>query len=200
MKKFVFLLITALSIGGSSLTAQLRDKLVPHFGFMLENLDGLDVDRSGALPVQWTNTALNIGAYYTLVHYKDIVSLGIDPNLQFGIAFPRRTFGYPGVDVLIQAPVYAMARVGANATKYNEQRFGIGLGGGINYTRIFRTGLDQRIGYLVPEFVAEASLVTRGSPITGRIHFTPVNPQITENNGINYQFSSIIGFGLLYGF
>lgn len=180
------------------LKAQIADKLVPHFGFMIERTF---INENTPL---WNGSAINLGTYYTLFHYNDIVSGGIDANLQGSIGFPRG----PGIDFLIQTPLYGMLRFGANATKYNEQPFGISIGAGFNYTLADATFINAntgnpinlRVDYIVPEFVGEITLITRGSPITGRIHFSPFNPTSTASDGNGYQFQGILGLGLLYGF
>lgn len=179
--------IYLLSMG--SLKAQFTEKLVPHFGFMIER--SFIGDRS-----LWNGTVINGGTYIALFHYNDIISGGIDPSIQASLRFPPG----PGVDMLLQAPVYAMVRVGANSTRYNEQAFGISLGAGLNYTTVISTGNKWRVGYTVPEFVGEVTFVSRGSPITGRIHFSPFNPQGTATDGNTYEFNNILGIGLLYGF
>ena len=189
MRKIQLILTGILLFGMPQVKAQIGENLVPHFGFMLERTF------IGDNPV-WSGTALNIGTYYILFHHNDIVSGGLDANFQGSLRFPRG----PGMDFLIQTPVYGMVRFGANATKYNQQAFGVSIGGGINYTTVISTGNNWRVGYFVPEFVGEITLVSRGSPITGRVHFTPLNPQSTATDGNTYQFQGILGLGLLYGF
>ncbi|MEM7658135.1 MAG: hypothetical protein AAF399_18555, partial [Bacteroidota bacterium] len=122
MQKITFISLILLGLGLQSASAQLSDRMVPHFGFMLE-MGSLESNRNQG----WNYSTLQIGSYISLLHSKDVVSLGIDPSVQLGLNFQG-----PGTNILVQTPVYAMVRVGAGATPYNQQNFGISLGAGIN--------------------------------------------------------------------
>lgn len=204
MRKLAFFLFLAL--GTLSAQAQLADKVVPHFGFMVERSFGTELDNI-LTDIQWNFSTLNLGAYYVLAHRKDVASIGIDPSVQVGLSFPAG----PGVNIMVQTPVYLMARVGANSTPYNQQALGLSVGVGGNFQYLNFTGLNRRTTFFAPGAVVEGTLSSRGAPLTVRLHFSPAEPQAlfrytgpdngtSTNVDVNYRFSSILGFGLLYGF
>ncbi|RMG68248.1 MAG: hypothetical protein D6722_12060 [Bacteroidetes bacterium] len=173
---------------------------------MLERSYGTELDNI-LTDIQWNFSTLNIGGYYVLAHHKDVVSVGVDPSVQIGLSFPAG----PGVNIMVQTPVYLMARVGANSTPYNQQALGLSVGVGGNLQYLTFTGLNRRTTFFAPGAVVEGTLSSRGAPLTFRLHFSPAQPQTlfkytgpdngtSTNVDVNYRFSSILGFGLLYGF
>ena len=210
MQRFGITIFLLLTLGSTQVRAQLSDKMVPHFGFMLERSYATDLENILG-DLDWNFSTLNIGTYIALAHHKDIVSVGVDPNLHVGLSLPRGP--QAGFNLLVKTPVYAMARLGAGATPYNQQNFGIGVGGGLDFQTLWITGDNRRISVATPTVILEATLVSRGSPLTGRFHFSPVDTQALfrytgddpgGNNGFNnnfsYRFDTVLGFGLVYGF
>lgn len=205
--RILILLLFCLS-GATSLQAQLKDKLVPHFGFMLEilTLEQDDVQN----PANWNYNfyTLGIGTYYVLSHSEDRVSVGVDPTLQLGLQ------GINGaLDWTVQMPVFLMGRFGAFCTPYNSQTIGFGAGVGLVNSYVSVRSLDGRGNdldfnqfYVVPSIILEGSLNLRSGPLTGRVHLPlskPVHDGVTVlgNTGfIGPSTYNQIGLGLIYGF
>ena len=132
MRKISFALTILIAFGFSALQAQISDKIVPHMGFMLEYPQGVvsGTESGVSLPSYYS---FNLGAYMALAQKNDIISVGPQTSLQLGgnlIPLTNRLrFAYH-----FQVPVYAMVRVGANSTPYNQQAVGlaVGLGGSFN--------------------------------------------------------------------
>lgn len=211
MQTLRILILAVLTTGSLSLRAQFTDKLVPHFGFMWEFATAEEAPEQTVVFEDFYN--FNIGSYIALWHRNDVVSVGIDPSVQMGLNFilvPTSTGGARArINYTVQTPVFAMMRIGALATKYNEQGVGIGLGVGGNYTYFNQQiGINQRrmAGFVNPSAVAELTIRTRGNPLTGRLHFAldKTNSLLKINtNGVisEIQFPmGNFGFGLLYGF
>ena len=202
MKRIIFAILIVLGLSVNQAEAQLSDKLVPHLGFMYQvaNFENSGVeDRT----IFYT---INLGTYYTLAHSNDVVSVGIDPSLQFGLNLVGN--GY--VNYIIQTPVFLMGRVGANSTAYNEQKIGAGLGIGGNYTYFSQkldTNTRRNVGFFSPSVVGEVTILSGGSPLTFRAHFSFVDTNSEmkfkrDNGGDSVQEASFgnFGFGLIYGF
>ena len=77
------------------------------------------------------------GAHYVFWQSNDQISLSANPNASLGVSFNNFT----GLSFFGQAPVFAMLRFGAGSTKYNQQRFGAGLGAGFVYAYIHEKGI-----------------------------------------------------------
>lgn len=203
MKKIVFSI--AICFLGFHSFAQLTDKLVPHLGFMYEIVN---FETGPNAPEDRTfYYTLSLGSYYTISHTNDVASLGIDPSVNFGFNIVGN--GY--FNFMIQAPVFIMGRLGANATTYNEQKVGIGAGLGGNYTYLSEklTVNDRRnANFIVPAGVVEATIISRGSPLTVRFHFAlsqgSAKLKYKDENGDIFREETRdagnFGFGLIYGF
>jgi hypothetical protein len=114
------------------------------------------------LKAQWENTQFHLGGSYDFLRIKtagfqtyanyftisgganyvfwqsnDQVSLSANPNASIGVSFNNFT----GLSFFGQAPVFAMLRVGAASTKYNQQKFGLGVGAGFVYAHIYEKGI-----------------------------------------------------------
>ncbi|GAB4419487.1 MAG: hypothetical protein OHK0039_31950 [Bacteroidia bacterium] len=194
--------------------AQFSDHFVGHFGLMWESFNMVYADPTRQLgdDFAFNYTTIGVGGYYSLAHAKDVVSVGIDGSAQVGIRFATN-FGNP---IYVKVPVYAAFRLGALATPYNQQAIGIsaGIGGSFNHLDNFRILSEvRRSTFFNPGVMLQGTLITRGSPITGRIHFSLSQPESIlkytgdnpgGNNGLNvdfpYRYQGILGFGLLYGF
>jgi len=186
-------------------TAQLGDKLIPHMGFFYEIINFRDQAGTGGDDSE-AFYAFSIGTYYTLLHKNDVVSLGIDPTLNFGFNPFRSTTNETGISLLVQAPVFLMGRIGANSTKYNQQKFGIGAGIGGVYT-FYREGITKRnAGFLNPSAVVEGTLLSGGGTLTFRVHLSLFDPSATlATNSTSFpdrEFRevNVLGLGIIYGF
>ncbi len=175
MRKISILLGLLFLLGHTSLQAQIqiKDKLLPHFGFMLEypqaflpnSDDGVD------LPSFYN---FNFGTYVSLAQKKDIISVGPMAELQLGgnlLRLDRLRFAYS-----MQVPVYAMVRLGAKSTIYNQQAVGlsVGVGGSFNrlsyFTAAGSTVENIRVNYVNPAAVVEVHINTRSTAMTLRAH------------------------------
>lgn len=185
--------------------AQITDKLVPHTGFMYEIVTLEDPRNLGGQTFNFAYYTFSLGTYYELAHKNDVVSVGVDGSVNFGINFPLTGRGTV-VTVTTQTPVFAMARVGALSTKYNQQPLGFGVGIGGVYTFFndvidFNTGNKIRASYVVPAAVAEVTLKTRGNTITVRGHYqlARTNAVLRGDNrpDLDYNMGNW-GIGLIY--
>lgn len=188
--------------------AQLSDKLVPRMGFMYEFV-------TFQLPtVAEPNVRdfynFHLGTFVALAHKNDIVSVGVDPSIHFGFNL-FNTGNSVAFDYNVQTPVLAMGRLGAGATPYNQQRFGVGLGIGGQYTFFNRTLINLnkiKAGFFNPIIAGEISFVSRSGPITIRGVFSIADATgALKNTNINGATSTTEntkfgnwGIGLLYGF
>ncbi|MEM6764279.1 MAG: hypothetical protein AAF655_05130 [Bacteroidota bacterium] len=211
MRKTLVVLLCVAGLCLQQVQAQLSDKLVPHLGFMYEV-----VNLQGFVPSS-TNPAFrddisrffytfSVGTYYVLAHQNDVVSLGLDPSLNLGFNFEQNFQGTEtGINLVVQAPVFLMGRLGALATKYNQQKFGIGAGIGGNYIFVSEGIRDRRISGFAPSAVAEVTFLSRGGPLTIRGHFTiaPTEETYMDTSGSDdWRYNELVswGVGLIYGF
>ena len=189
----------------SSLQAQLSDRLVPHFGFMLEilTLEQDDVPNPSSFNANFYT--VGVGTYYVMSHSNDRLSVGLDPSIQIGLQ------GLNGsIDWTFQAPVFLMGRFGAFATPYNTQKIGLGAGVGVvtSYVSIRSLdgpgrNLDFNQWYAVPAIILEGSLNLPSGPLTGRLHLPlskPVHQGATFAGRLEPTTYNLVGLGLIYGF
>lgn len=233
MKKIGISFLLLLGIFGQNLMAQaeqtgfnLADRLVPHVGLMqmipfqtVSDQGGPEIIEdifANRRVVQFAN--LHVGAYMTLFHRKDFVSVGLDNSIQVGVNPNFANNGLPAT-YNIQVPIIAMARMGSGATPYNQQRFGIGagIGASINHMKftMFRPNENPSVDDLAvirtTTFVTPTAIVevSYGSLI-GRLHLglAPVNTRVTDEVvGFNPPIieegeavHGMFGFGLIYRF
>lgn len=211
MRKLSIVLAAIFALSLTQVQAQWRDKLIPHFGFMLEYPQGVlaGTESGVGLPSYYS---FQLGAYMALAQKNDIVSVGPQANLQLGGNFipirNRVRFAYH-----FQLPVYAMVRVGANSTTYNQQAIGlaVGVGGSYNalsyYSNFGSTIGNVRLNYFNPAAVVEVHINTRGQQMVLRGHASllrnsGVIPQRRDINGNQLQPGSAldmgyIGFGIV---
>lgn len=178
MLRSIVSLFTILGLGLSLQAQSLADKIVPHAGFTWEFVtDASDPDPG--LTFLSNYYTFGGGAYYVLAHRNDIVSVGVDPNINLGLNFRSTLDNRVVFNYIVQVPVYVMGRLGANATPYNTQNVGIGLGIGARYTylsEIITPAADQRqlISVINPSAVAE---FTYRNTIF-RAHFALAQPEV----------------------
>lgn len=206
--KYIRFWLILLFIGTQGLQAQIKDKIVPHMGFTYEFVTLATPPVQGGEVTQSVRNfyTFNIGAYYAAFHKNDVVSIGIEPNVHAG--FNLLNLGNKVVaDYIIQTPVYLMGRLGANATPFNTQKFGIGAGIGGTYT-IFSQQVTlqnrNKAQFFNPTAMVEVTIGSRGSTITGRAHFSlfDIQGKLNNTNGAaarDVNFSNW-GLGIIYAF
>ena len=191
--------------------AQLSDKVIWHTGFMYQIPRSYILGAPNPSPAFYT---FNVGGYYAAVQKNDIVSAGVQANVQAGLSPINTNFGVR-LNYILELPVYAMARIGAGCTPYNEQRIGFSLGVGANlshyvYYLPFGTPVSPRITALNPAGIVEVTIVSRGNPTTFRAHgslrnsifsarFKDLNGNDTSNS-VDMDQTSFLGLGVIYGF
>jgi fluoride ion exporter CrcB/FEX len=222
MRRYIILasLMGLVSLG--TLQAQISDKLMPHFGFMYEYNTASYIRTDGTRQQDFLRNyyVLNVGAYYLLAQKNDIFSVGVEPNLQLGISpvfiSDRLRLGY-----VVQTPVYAMARVGAGSTPYNQQRVGLGVGIGGSFTTfsyfrpISQRIVNERGNFIAPGAVVEVTINSRGNPLILRAHASLAQsdlnisrydengdllPPPPQSNFEPFDQAGYVGFGIVYTF
>lgn len=200
MKKNIIIISILVLASVSQLSAQMTDRLVPHFGYMFSQINMENSDRTQRFNVPFN--AVSIGTYYTLKQAKDIVSLGIDPSLNIGLNFSSAG----RLNWFTQLPVFFMGRLGAASTSYNTQKIGIGAGigfiGSYMSFREPRALIEVKELYFNPAAVVEGTINSRGSYITGRIQFSLAD---AKGNGDLFAvdgtfFTNLLSLGIIYGF
>lgn len=203
---FGAMLIAILLLIPNLAKAQISDKLVPHTGFMYEIISLQDPRNTGVSEFSRAYYTINLGSYYAMAHKNDIVSVGFDAGVNFGINFPFTQQRGTVVTVVTQVPVFAMARVGALSTTYNQQPLGLGVGIGGVYTFFsdvdnYVAGNKMRAGFVAPAAMAELTLKTRGNTITvrGHVNLLTSNSVLKVDNRPDLDFNmNNWGVGLIY--
>jgi hypothetical protein len=153
---------------------------------------------------------LGIGTYYAIKHHNDWASFGVDPSINVGINLAN---GAGQINWYTQGSLFLMGRLGANSTKYNTQKIGIGagIGGVASYLdqRALNGAIDMESFFMNPAAVGEVTLNMRGSTLTGRVQFS-LAPAVSEGDLITPDGNFLlqdreanfgtIGLGLIYGF
>ncbi|RMG23174.1 MAG: hypothetical protein D6730_15005 [Bacteroidetes bacterium] len=186
--------------------AQLKDKLVPHAGFMYEfvTISTIPIPGSDAVQTVRSFYTLNLGGYYTLLHKNDVLSLGIEPNVNLGFDLFQLQ-NKIAFDYMVQAPVFIMGRLGANATPYNQQRWGVGVGIGGTYT-LFSQQVTltnrNKAQFFTPQAMAQLTIGGgHNSSFTIRAHFSlkPIQGMLKNTAGSDSRVNfSNLGLGLIY--
>lgn len=137
------------------------------------------------------------GMNYVLAHSNDVVSLGINPNAN--LCFQLSS--YSGLTFLGSVPAYMLARLGAGATPFNEQKFGIGAGIGGSASYFTSTG-GPRTFFFNPGAVAELSLRTRGSNYLFRFNWSLMRQtkEVDFGNGPRDYSIGLTGISIFYTF
>ncbi|MCI4669081.1 MAG: hypothetical protein MRZ79_13180 [Bacteroidia bacterium] len=233
MKKIGISFLLLFGLLGQQLMAQLEeqkfsllDRVVPHVGFVqmipfqtVDDALGPETIRdifANRGTVIFTN--FHVGAYTTIFHHKDVVSVGIDNSVQIGIS---PNFQSPALPTAynIQVPIFIMGRLGAGSTPYNQQQIGIsaGIGGSINHMKftMFRpndnTAIDDAAVVRTTTFVTPSAVLELSyRNLIGRLHLglAPVNTRVTDEFiGVspalieeNQAVHGIFGYGLIYHF
>lgn len=204
MLRKYFLIITGALLIGQVGKGQLADKATFFGGFTYQIVSMTPQGQ----PNPWQNYfyGLSLGMNYVIAHSNDQVSLGVNPNFNFSFLFSNIS----GTSLLAQGPVFLLARFGAGATPYNEQKFGIGAGIGANYSymlhRTFFTdpsgvqSLEVSQGFLNPSAVVEIGFKSRFSDYLFRFNWSLAKP--THELGLQkipFRMGSA-GLGILYTF
>ncbi|MFN0201355.1 MAG: hypothetical protein ACKVTZ_07530 [Bacteroidia bacterium] len=207
MKKFAWLFSFFLVFMANQVSAQSKFEFLPHYGFMYQVISIQPADEATRTALNWSEDqppqilyypTLHLGGYMPFYHKNDIFSVGLDAAFQGGINFRPTGLGYQ-----IQVPVFLTARVGANATSYNEQLLGISAGVGAIPTYWNEPSLKAKNFVPIPSANIDVTFNNRGNKVIGRINFPifPYKSKSFQYNGEKYPFQvSMIGLGLLYGF
>jgi hypothetical protein len=176
---------------------------------------GLTYKQVGLTPVGSNNAleyyfyGVTAGMNYVLLHSNDVVSLGLNPNAIFSIQFNRNA----QASILASTPVFLLARLGANATPFNEQKFGIGAGVGLNYSYLSQSSqvvdVNQNVytmkinqGFINPSAVVELGINARNWNYIFRLHWSLYKPTHDVRIGLDkydLRFGTG-GLGFLYSF
>lgn len=196
MNKYSIILISVLLGMMSQVNAQVADRLLPHFGYNFTRLS-LDDGINPELVVPVDFNTISLGAYYTLAQAKDIVSVGLDGNVNFGLNFNS----FSGINWLVQAPVFVMGRLGANSTVYNSQSIGLGAGFGLMGSFMNIPDASIRETYFNPVAVIEGTVNSGGSYISGRLMFSLADAKgRSDLFGIDSLFfTRVFSIGIVYG-
>ena len=146
-------------------------------------------------------TCFNLGGHYQVVHTRDRAALTVNPNAMMGFILSN----FAGA-IMFELPVFLMGRIGANCTRFNENRFGIGLGVGPKFTyfgaqvRDVSGGLfSVRQNFVAPAAALELNFGSRsGSVFTVRAH-TNLGLVDSDFNAESSR-STNYGFGFVYFF
>lgn len=210
---FIFLLFAGISL----VSAQLSDKLVHSFGYFAEQFFPIDVNTPLA-STRFT-TALNYSTYYAALQKNDLISVGVMGGATVG----ARIYQSPvkaamTSDIMLQIPVFVMARIGANATPYSESRFGIAAGAGVSFTSAsyfqYYNGGDLArylFNRVDPQVVGEVTIPLGGNGISFRAHISPIAWTANTRVSVYHSLSNIeevnvparisnFGLGIVYGF
>ena len=201
----VIISILALFIGGSAIAQDktpFADRLVPRFGYVLSFLNMTDTFSVSPGQYNFTFNTIQVGTYITLAEHNDWVSVGGDAGLGVGLNFGANN----RVNWQLQVPLMLMGRIGANATVYNEQRLGLGLGIGATgtYMNFQGGGFVEKDLWVQPVAAAELNIGTNSSMLTIRGTIS-----IGKQNGeLDYTFGGdalpvkgrLVTLGLQYGF
>ncbi len=193
---FTFALLFTVCLGAQ---AQFAEK-ASFFGGMTYQFIG--ITPLGSPSPSYANLyGLGAGMDYILMHSNDVVSLGINPNLNACLQFNS----FSGLSFFANAPVYLLARVGSGSTPFNEQKVGIGAGIGGSYSYLYSGGgggTPFSVGFLNPGAIVEFSLRTRGSNYLFRFNWSLLkSTQDIEvnNNKLPYRVG-VLGVGIFYNF
>lgn len=195
MKKIAFLVLLFCSFYVQLSAQQIKlSETVYKMGFMYQfyTFNPTDSLYSSVLG-QYSNFML--GGYLPFAHKNDVVSVGVDAGLVGGINFRN------GISYQIQLPVFAMGKLGANSTIFNEQRIGIaaGIGGMFSFLNQKQGSIPTKIFVFNPSGVVEVGL----GGLIGRIQFSLL-PYKTAIHNFDSPLSdnrwkvSSIGLGLIY--
>ncbi|MCE3007025.1 MAG: hypothetical protein LW884_01575 [Bacteroidetes bacterium] len=185
MKILLLLLISLVSLGRSQ---ELLDKIQPHLGLVFVDYIGMKLpdgsnyfsDSPGAY-----FAAISGGVNYVYAHSDDFLSVGIEPNLNFGVRFTDP------IGLLVQTPVFITAKIGAGATKFSEGKvgFALGIGGNFTYVRVpFVNQTTNRTGAVQASFLSPAVMgelvLNLNNPIGIRFqtNLTTVRTEVDAND------------------
>ncbi len=180
----------------SRLRAQADDERIQYYaGVSFEYID--IYRRSTNEPLAGLSfTCFNLGGHYQIVHARDRAALTVNPNALVGFILSN----FSGA-ITFELPVFLMGRIGANCTRFNENRFGVGLGIGPKYTYVGVriNDFSVRQGFVAPAAALEVNFGTRsGGVFTVRVH-TNLGLTDTEFN-TDRSRSTNYGLGFVYFF
>ena len=160
---------------------------------------------NGYIPSLW---GFSGGVSYTLVHSNDMFS--VCP--QAAIAGNIQIVPNSGIAYLVQVPVSIMGRIGAGATPFNSQRFGLAIGAGINTgylnypfryqdattNNVYNSKLSSLL--ITPQILFEVLWRTGGTVSSVQIHadLSPATSKWEPGRGVGTVPILLSNFGLKY--
>lgn len=191
----VFALLMSLLLAGR---AQFAEKAM-FFGGMTYQFIGI-TQLGQTQPSYASLYGLGMGMDYVLLHSNDVVSLGINPNVNACLQFSS----YYGLSFFGNAPVYLLARLGAGATPFNEQKVGIGAGIGGTYSYLYTNsgGYPFSVSFINPGAIAEFNIRTRSSNYLFRFNWSLLKPTRSvevNSNPVSFRIG-VLGLGIFYSF
>lgn len=147
---------------------------------------------------------ISFRASYVLLHSGDWVSISGASGANINV-----NFSSSGTGVFLRVPLYALFRVGCNATPYNDQVIGLGIGAGgaFNYLRLpYFNGLSTDVisqPYVAPTLIAEINWKARFGQNGIQFYYNPINAKGKSSNTLLNPIPiriGGIGFGLYYSF
>lgn len=188
-------LFAVFAVSAFAQVAAQSDRFLWHGGFMYEFIR--IAPKIGPAPDDpyLSYYGITFGTNYAIVHSNDQVSLSANPNVALAYS------GFGGTNFLAQAPMYLLARYGAGATKYNEQKVGVGAGIGVNYTFLYINsgGTELNQGFANPSAIVELNLNNRSSFYSIRAHWSLMRAEQRIDLFGMYEFSTF-GLALSYSF
>lgn len=203
MNRYLFCLLGFVLLFSTKVNAQFADK-AELFGGISYQFVGLRPLGSPQISLS-AHYGFGLGFDYILMHSNDQVSLGINPNVILAFSFSN----FSGINFLGSAPVYLLARLGAGATPFNEQKVGIGAGIGGSYSYIatsYSSGGSFGVfktGFMNPSAVVEFQFNTRASNYLFRFNWSLLKPLREVNFGGNQTYPynmGITGLSVFYSF
>jgi hypothetical protein len=198
MSKKITFVLALLCLVGLQLQAQFAEKAT-FFGGMTYQFIGI-TPLGSPQPTYASLYGLGAGMDYVLLHSNDVVSLGVNPNVNLCLQFSS----YYGLSFFGNVPVYMLARVGAGATKFNEQKVGIGAGIGGSYSYLYSNSGSGALStsFINPGAIVEFALRTRASNYLFRFNWSLLKPTRTLEYGTS-SFDArvgVLGLGIFYNF
>ncbi|MCS7084741.1 MAG: hypothetical protein RMM53_01200 [Bacteroidia bacterium] len=145
-----------------------------------------------------------LGGNYVFAHKDDFLSLSANPNIHLALGW----FSGGGLNFMFQAPIFLLGRIGAGCTNFNQQKIGVGLGVGLNYTyyalpyQISSFYARMSINFVAPAACAELNLRLRSGAFGFRFHINllPFNDEIQRGFDLVPVRYMNYGFGLMWYF
>lgn len=179
-----------------SANGQLQDDRIQYYaGISFEYID-IYRDSDGEPLGGLSFTAFTLGGHYQIAHIRDKAAFTVNPNGSLGFVLSN----FAGA-VMFQLPVYFMGRVGAQCTKFNENRIRLGFGVGpkFNYVGVRVDNFSVSQSFVAPAAALELNIGSRsGNVFTIRVHTNLVMTQ-GDFDTVKARYANY-GFGFVYFF